>query len=50
MPDPGGMSPGCGDTTFPPAVFSYDAIMSNTVGCHMGDVFRAIAPISGMGA
>jgi len=28
--------------------FSYGAIMSNTVGCQMGDVFRAIAPMSGM--
>jgi len=28
--------------------FSYGAIMSNTVGCEMGDVFRAIAPMSGM--
>jgi polyhydroxybutyrate depolymerase len=29
--------------------FSYGGIMSNTVGCAMGDVFRAIAPMSGMG-
>jgi poly(3-hydroxybutyrate) depolymerase len=29
--------------------FSYGAIMSNTVGCQMGDVFRAIAPMSGSG-
>lgn len=29
--------------------FSYGAIMSNTVGCAMGDVFRAIAPMSGSG-
>lgn len=28
---------------------SYGGIMSNTVGCAMGDVFRAIAPIAGMG-
>jgi poly(3-hydroxybutyrate) depolymerase len=27
--------------------FSYGAMMSNTVGSQMGDVFRAIAPISG---
>ena len=29
--------------------FSYGGIMSNTVGCEMGDVFRAIAPMSGSG-
>jgi poly(3-hydroxybutyrate) depolymerase len=29
--------------------FSYGAIMSNTVGCAFGDVFRAIAPMSGSG-
>ena len=29
--------------------FSYGAIMSNTVGCQMGDVFRAIAPMAGSG-
>ena len=28
---------------------SYGGIMSNTLGCSMGDVFRAIAPMSGMG-
>jgi poly(3-hydroxybutyrate) depolymerase len=28
---------------------SYGGIMSNTVGCEMGDVFRAIAPMSGLG-
>jgi poly(3-hydroxybutyrate) depolymerase len=28
---------------------SYGGIMSNTVGCAMGDVFRAIAPMSGSG-
>jgi poly(3-hydroxybutyrate) depolymerase len=28
---------------------SYGGIMSNTLGCQMGDVFRAIAPMSGMG-
>jgi poly(3-hydroxybutyrate) depolymerase len=28
---------------------SYGGIMSNTVGCQMGDVFRAIAPMSGSG-
>jgi poly(3-hydroxybutyrate) depolymerase len=28
---------------------SYGGIMSNTVGCQMGDVFRAIAPMSGFG-
>jgi poly(3-hydroxybutyrate) depolymerase len=28
---------------------SYGGIMSNTVGCALGDVFRAIAPIAGMG-
>jgi poly(3-hydroxybutyrate) depolymerase len=28
---------------------SYGGIMSNTVGCEMGDVFRAIAPMSGAG-
>jgi polyhydroxybutyrate depolymerase len=31
------------------AGFSYGAIMSNTVGCAMGDVFRAIAPMAGSG-
>jgi polyhydroxybutyrate depolymerase len=31
------------------AGFSYGAIMSNTVGCYLGDQFRAIAPMSGMG-
>lgn len=29
--------------------FSYGGIMSNTVGCQMGDVFRAIAPMAGSG-
>ncbi len=29
--------------------FSYGGIMSNTVGCAMGDVFRAIAPMAGSG-
>jgi polyhydroxybutyrate depolymerase len=28
---------------------SYGGIMSNTLGCQMGDVLRAIAPMSGMG-
>ncbi|MEY4508499.1 MAG: hypothetical protein RLZZ450_621 [Pseudomonadota bacterium] len=28
---------------------SYGDIMSNTLGCQMGDVFRAIAPMSGSG-
>jgi poly(3-hydroxybutyrate) depolymerase len=28
---------------------SYGGIMSNTVGCQLGDVFRAIAPIAGAG-
>lgn len=28
---------------------SYGGIMSNTLGCAMGDIFRAIAPMSGMG-
>jgi polyhydroxybutyrate depolymerase len=28
---------------------SYGGIMSNTVGCELGDVFRAIAPMAGMG-
>lgn len=28
---------------------SYGGIMSNTLGCQMGDVFRAIAPMSGSG-
>lgn len=28
---------------------SYGGIMSNTVGCELGDVFRAIAPMSGLG-
>jgi poly(3-hydroxybutyrate) depolymerase len=28
---------------------SYGGIMSNTVGCLLGDVFRAIAPMSGGG-
>ena len=28
---------------------SYGGIMSNTVGCQLGDVFRAIAPIAGSG-
>lgn len=28
---------------------SYGGIMSNTLGCQMGDVFRAIAPIAGSG-
>jgi poly(3-hydroxybutyrate) depolymerase len=28
---------------------SYGGIMSNTLGCTMGDVFRAIAPMSGSG-
>jgi poly(3-hydroxybutyrate) depolymerase len=28
---------------------SYGGIMSNTLGCAMGDVFRAIAPMSGSG-
>ncbi len=28
---------------------SYGGIMTNTVGCKMGDVFRAIAPMSGIG-
>ena len=27
--------------------FSYGGIMSDTIGCQMGDVFRAIAPMSG---
>jgi poly(3-hydroxybutyrate) depolymerase len=27
--------------------FSYGGIMSNTIGCQMSDVFRAIAPIAG---
>lgn len=29
--------------------FSYGGIMSNTVGCQMGNVFRAIAPMDGFG-
>jgi poly(3-hydroxybutyrate) depolymerase len=29
--------------------FSYGAIMSNTVGCALGNQFRAIAPMSGSG-
>lgn len=29
--------------------FSYGAIMSNTVGCQMGNVFRAITPMDGLG-
>lgn len=29
--------------------FSYGGIMSNTVGCQLGDEFRAIAPMSGSG-
>lgn len=29
--------------------FSYGGIMSNTVGCQLGDVFRAIAPVAGSG-
>jgi poly(3-hydroxybutyrate) depolymerase len=29
--------------------FSYGAVMSNTVGCAMGNVFRAIAPMDGIG-
>jgi poly(3-hydroxybutyrate) depolymerase len=29
--------------------FSYGAMFSNTLGCQMGDVFRAIAPASGGG-
>jgi poly(3-hydroxybutyrate) depolymerase len=29
--------------------FSYGAMFSNTLGCQMGDVFRAIAPASGAG-
>jgi len=29
--------------------FSYGGIMSNTVGCQMGDIFRAIAPMAGSG-
>jgi poly(3-hydroxybutyrate) depolymerase len=28
---------------------SYGGIMSNTIGCQLGDVFRAIAPIAGSG-
>ena len=28
---------------------SYGGIMSDTLGCQMGDVFRAIAPMSGAG-
>jgi polyhydroxybutyrate depolymerase len=28
---------------------SYGGIMSNTIGCQLGDVFRAIAPMSGSG-
>jgi poly(3-hydroxybutyrate) depolymerase len=28
---------------------SYGGIMSNTLGCQMGDVFRAVAPMSGSG-
>jgi poly(3-hydroxybutyrate) depolymerase len=28
---------------------SYGGIMSNTLGCQMGDVFRAIAPMAGSG-
>jgi polyhydroxybutyrate depolymerase len=28
---------------------SYGGVMSNTLGCDMGDVFRAIAPIAGAG-
>jgi len=28
---------------------SYGGIMSNTIGCELGDVFRAIAPMSGSG-
>jgi poly(3-hydroxybutyrate) depolymerase len=28
---------------------SYGGIMSNTLGCEMGDIFRAIAPMSGSG-
>jgi poly(3-hydroxybutyrate) depolymerase len=31
------------------AGFSYGAIMSNRVGCELGDQFRAIAPMSGSG-
>ena len=29
--------------------FSYGAVFTNTLGCQMGDVFRAIAPFSGAG-
>jgi poly(3-hydroxybutyrate) depolymerase len=29
--------------------FSYGGIMSNTAGCAMGDIFRAIAPMAGSG-
>jgi polyhydroxybutyrate depolymerase len=29
--------------------FSYGGIMSNTAGCGMGDIFRAIAPMAGSG-
>ena len=29
--------------------FSYGGIMSNTVGCYLGDIFRAVAPMSGSG-
>jgi poly(3-hydroxybutyrate) depolymerase len=28
---------------------SYGGIMSNTIGCQLGDIFRAIAPMSGSG-
>jgi len=40
----------CVDTTrILSAGFSYGAIMSNRVGCSLGDQFRAIAPMSGSG-
>jgi poly(3-hydroxybutyrate) depolymerase len=40
----------CVDTTRVFSVgMSYGGIMSNTLGCQMGDVFRAIAPMSGSG-
>ena len=29
--------------------FSYGGIMSNTIGCQLGDIFRAVAPLAGSG-
>lgn len=40
----------CVDTSHIYSVgMSYGGIMSNTLGCAMGDVFRAITPMSGLG-